>query len=93
MKKIKYIMMIAGFAAMGCGQATTNAIEITNHCQELKEYLYQDISNDALLADVAESYIELLNEIIELNGHHEYATVEYYADRYGPNCNNCDEID
>ena len=94
MKKIKYIMMIAGFAAMGCGQPTDNkAIVITNNCQELKEYIYQDIANDAVLGDVAEAYIEILNEIIELNGHHEYATVDYYADRYESDCCNCDEID
>ena len=79
MKKIKYIMMIAGFAAMGCGQATDNTIEITNNCQELKEYIYQDIGNDAVLGDVAETYIEMLNEIIELNGHDEYATTNSAA--------------
>ena len=79
MKKIKYIMMIAGFAAMGCGQATDNTIEITNNCQELKEYIYQDIGNDAVLGDVAETYIEMLNEIIELNGYDEYATTNSAA--------------
>ena len=73
-------MMIAGFAAMGCGQPTDNkAIEITNNCQELKEYIYQDIANDAVLADVAETYIEMLNEIIELNGHDEYVTTDSAA--------------
>ena len=80
MKKIKYIMMIAGFAAMGCGQPTDNkAIVITNNCQELKEYIYQDIANDAVLGDVAETYIEILNEIIELNGHDEYVTSDSAA--------------
>ena len=77
MKKIKYIMMIAGFAVMGCSQNQEiypcsldyKAIEITNNCEELKEYIYQDIDNDALLGDVAETYIALLNEIIELNGY------------------------
>ena len=95
MKKIKYIMMIAGFAAMGCGQPKTdfNVINITNNCQELKEYIYQDIANDAVLGDVAETYIDILNEIIELNGHHEYATADYYDERYESDCCNCDEID
>ena len=79
MKKIKYIMMIAGFAAIGCGQPTDNTIEITNNCQELKEYIYQDIANDAVLGDVAESYIEMLNEIIALNGYDEYATTNSAA--------------
>ena len=80
MKKIKYIMMIAGFAAMGCGQPTDNkAVKITNNCQELKEYIYQDIANDAVLGDVAETYIEMLNEIIELNGHDEYVTTDSAA--------------
>ena len=88
MKKIKYIMMIAGFAAMGCGQPTDyTAINITNNCEELKEYIYMDIDNDAILGDVAETYIEILNEIIELNGY----DVDY--DRYESDCCNCDEID
>ena len=88
MKKIKYIMMIAGFAAMGCGQPTDyTAINITNNCEELKEYIYQDISNEQIDADVAEYYVEMLNEIIELNGY----DVDY--DRYESDCNNCDEID
>ena len=70
MKKIKYIMMIAGFAAMGCGQPTDyTAINITNNCEELKEYIYQDIDNAAVHADVAETYIQMLNDIIELNGY------------------------
>ena len=77
MKKIKYIMMIAGFAVMGCSQNQEiypcsldyKAIEITNNCEELKEYIYQDIDNDAVHADVAETYIQMLNDIIELNGY------------------------
>ena len=77
MKKIKYIMMIAGFAVMGCSQNQEiypcsldyKAIEITNNCEELKEYIYQDIDNDAVHADLAETYIQMLNDIIELNGY------------------------
>ena len=77
MKKIKYIMMIAGFAVMGCSQNQEiypcsldyKAIAITNNCEELKEYIYQDIDNDAVHADVAETYIQMLNDIIELNGY------------------------
>ena len=77
MKKIKYIMMIAGFAVMGCSQNQEiypcsldyKAIEITNNCEELKEYIYQDIDNAAVHADVAETYIQMLNDIIELNGY------------------------
>ena len=70
-------MMIAGFAVMGCSQNQEiypcsldyKAIEITNNCEELKEYIYQDIDNDAVHADVAETYIQMLNDIIELNGY------------------------
>ena len=70
-------MMIAGFAVMGCSQNQEiypcsldyKAIEITNNCEELKEYIYQDINNDAVHADVAETYIQMLNDIIELNGY------------------------
>ena len=70
-------MMIAGFAVMGCSQNQEiypcsldyKAIEITNNCEELKEYIYQDIDNAAVHADVAETYIQMLNDIIELNGY------------------------
>jgi hypothetical protein len=83
MKKIKYIMMIAGFAAMGCGQPTDNtAILTANTCEELKSYIYMDRDNDVIPNEYAEYYIELLNEIIELNGFESYR-----------GCQNCDEID
>ena len=83
MKKIKYIMMIAGFAAMGCGQPTDNtAILTANTCEELKEYIYMDMDNEIIPTEYAETYIELLNEIIELNGFESYR-----------GCENCDEID
>ena len=83
MKKIKYVMMIAGFAAMGCGQPTDNtAILTANTCEELKSYIYMDRDNDVIPNEYAEYYIELLNEIIELNG--------FDANHF---CENCDEID
>ena len=61
--------MVAGFSAIGCNQPTNKELEIVDKCQELKEYIFMDIDNDAHLGDVAESYIEILNEIIELNGY------------------------
>ena len=83
MKKIKYIMMIAGFAAMGCGQSTDNTpIRTVNICEELKEYIYMDMDNEDIHTETAEYYLELLNEIIELNGFDSYR-----------GCENCDEID
>ena len=83
MKKIKYIMMIAGFAAMGCGQSTDNTpIRTVNICEELKEYIYMDMDNEAIHTETAEYYLELLNEIIELNGFDSHR-----------GCENCDEID
>ena len=83
MKKIKYIMMIAGFAAMGCGQPTDNtAILTANTCEELKEYIYMDMDNEDIHTETAEYYLELLNEIIELNGFDSHR-----------GCENCDEID
>ena len=83
MKKIKYIMMIAGFAAMGCGQSTDNIpIRTVNICEELKEYIYMDMDNEAIHTETAEYYLELLNEIIELNGFDSHR-----------GCENCDEID
>ena len=83
MKKIKYIMMIAGFAAMGCGQSTDNIpIRTVNISEELKEYIYMDMDNEAIHTETAEYYLELLNEIIELNGFDSYR-----------GCENCDEID
>ena len=83
MKKIKYIMMIAGFAAMGCGQPTDNTpIRTVNICEELKEYIYMDMDNEDIHTETAEYYLELLNEIIELNGFDSHRGRE-----------NCDEID
>ena len=83
MKKIKYIMMIAGFAAMGCGQSTDNTpIRTVNICEELKEYIYMDMDNEDIHTETAEYYLELLNEIIELNGFDSHR-----------GCENCDEID
>ena len=83
MKKIKYIMMIAGFAAMGCGQPTDNTpIRTVNICEELKEYIYMDMYNEDIHHETAEYYLELLNEIIELNGFDSYR-----------GCQNYDEID
>ena len=83
MKKIKYIMMIAGFAAMGCGQPPDNTpIRTVNICEELKEYIYMDMDNEDIHNETAEYYLELLNEIIELNGFDSYR-----------GCENCDEID
>ena len=83
MKKIKYIMMIAGFAAMGSGQSTDNTpIRTVNICEELKEYIYMDMDNEDIHNETAEYYLELLNEIIELNGFDSYR-----------GCENCDEID
>ena len=83
MKKIKYIMMIAGFAAMGCGQPTDNTpIRTVNICEALKEYIYMDMDNEAIHTETAEYCLELLNEIIELNGFDSHR-----------GCENCDEID
>ena len=76
-------MMIAGFAAMGCGQSTDNTpIRTVNICEELKEYIYMDMDNEDIHTETAEYYLELLNEIIELNGFDSHR-----------GCENCDEID
>ena len=76
-------MMIAGFAAMGCGQSTDNTpIRTVNICEELKEYIYMDMDNEDIHNETAEYYLELLNEIIELNGFDSHR-----------GCENCDEID
>tara|TARA_R100001594_G_scaffold6954_3_gene19262 strand:- start:22 stop:291 length:270 start_codon:yes stop_codon:yes gene_type:complete len=89
MKKIKYIMMIAGFAAMGCGQPTIdlNRIEIDNELREMKAFLKYDAEAGLIDSSYALMYHEQINTIIELNG---YAVdADYYVDA----CQNCDEID
>tara|TARA_Y100001973_G_scaffold88007_1_gene132679 strand:+ start:1737 stop:2006 length:270 start_codon:yes stop_codon:yes gene_type:complete len=89
MKKIKYIMMIAGFAAMGCGQPTIdlNRIEIDNELREMKAFLKYDAEAGLIDSSYALMYHEQINTIIELNG---YAVdANYYVDA----CENCDEID
>tara|TARA_E500000305_G_C3850392_1_gene155873 strand:- start:166 stop:396 length:231 start_codon:yes stop_codon:yes gene_type:complete len=74
MKRIKYIMMIAGFAAMGCGQsqldkdlAKLDRIEIDNYAHDMKSHIYYDIENGVIDAEYAVSYLEQLDAIIELN--------------------------
>ena len=74
MKRIKYIMMIAGFAAMGCGQsqldkdlANFNRIEIDNYAYDMKSHIYYDIENGVIDPEYAASYLEQLDAIIELN--------------------------
>ena len=89
MKKIKYIMMIAGFAAMGCGQPTIdlNRIEIDNELREMKAFLKYDAEAGLIDSSYALMYHEQINTIIELNG---YAVdANYYVDA----CEDCDEID
>jgi len=94
MKKIKYIMMIAGFAAMGCGQsqldkdlAKFNRIEIDNELREMKAFLKYDAEAGLIDSSYALMYHEQINTIIELNG---YAVdADYYVDA----CENCDELD
>ncbi len=89
MKKIKYIMMIAGFAAMGCGQPTIdlNRIEIDNELREMKAFLKYDAEAGLIDSSYALMYHEQINTIIELNG---YAVdADYYVDA----CENCDELD
>ena len=89
MKKIKYIMMIAGFAAMGCCQPTIdlNRIEIDNELREMKAFLKYDAEAGLIDSSYALMYHEQINTIIELNG---YAVdADYYVDA----CQNCDEID
>ena len=94
MKKIKYIMMIAGFAAMGCGQsqldkdlAKFNRIEIDNELREMKAFLKYDAEAGLIDSSYALMYHEQINTIIELNG---YAVdANYYVDA----CENCDELD
>ena len=89
MKKIKYIMMIAGFAAMGCGQPTIdlNRIEIDNELREMKAFLKYDAEAGLIDSSYALMYHEQINTIIELNG---YAVdADYYVDA----CQNCDELD
>jgi len=94
MKKIKYIMMIAGFAAMGCGQsqldkdlAKFNRIEIDNELREMKAFLKYDAEAGLIDSSYALMYHEQINTIIELNGY----TVD--ADYYVDACQNCDELD
>tara|TARA_R100000315_G_C5161146_1_gene92675 strand:- start:126 stop:398 length:273 start_codon:yes stop_codon:yes gene_type:complete len=90
MKKIKYIMMIAGFAAMGCGQPTTdcfNRIEIDNELREMKAFLKYDAEAGLIDSSYALMYHEQINTIIELNGYP--VELDYYHNA----CENCDEID
>ena len=94
MKKFKYIMMIAGFAAMGCGQsqldkdlAKLDRIEIDNELREMKAFLKYDVEAGLIDSSYALMYHEQINTIIELNG---YAVdADYYVDA----CQNCDELD
>ena len=82
MKKIRYIMMIAGFAAIGCGQAKhtaydNNKSEITGYCNDMIEYINNDLANGDIDSLVAETYIHNINEIWNYNNA----------------CENCDELD
>ena len=94
MKKIKYIMMIAGFAAMGCGQsqldkdlAKLDRIEIDNELREMKAFLKYDVEAGLMDSAYAVMYQEQIDRIIVRNG---YAVdADYYVDA----CQNCDEID
>ncbi len=89
MKKIKYIMMIAGFAAMGCGQPTIdlNRIEIDNELREMKAFLKYDAEAGLIDSAYAVQYQEQIDAIIVRNG---YAVdADYYVDA----CQNCDELD
>ena len=94
MKKIKYIMMIAGFAAMGCGQsqldkdlAKLDRIEIDNELREKKAFLKYDVEAGLMDSAYAVMYQEQIDRIIVRNG---YAVdADYYVDA----CQNCDEID
>ncbi len=69
MKRIKYIMMIAGFAAMGCGQPTIdlNKIEITNTAEDMIEYIHADVADGSIDSTLALSYITNLQEIVDRN--------------------------
>ena len=89
MKKIKYLMMIAGFAAMGCGQPTIdlNRIEIDNELREMKAFLKYDAEAGLIDSSYALMYHEQINTIIELNGYS--VDADYYVDA----CENCDELD
>ncbi len=94
MKKIKYIMMIAGFAAMGCGQSQLdkdltqlNRIEIDNELREMKAFLKYDAEAGLIDSAYAVQYQEQIDAIIVRNG---YAVdADYYVDA----CQNCDELD
>ena len=94
MKKIKYIMMIAGFAAMGCGQsqldkdlAKLDRIEIDNELREMKAFLKYDVEAGLMDSAYAVMYQEQIDRIIVRNG---YAVdADYYVDA----CQNCDELD
>ena len=82
MKKIRYIMMIAGFAAIGCGQAkhTTydhSKSEIAGYCNDMIEYISHDLERGLIDSLVAETYIHTMNEIAD----------------YNSPCENCDELD
>ena len=69
MKKIKYIMMIAGFAAMGCGQPKIdlNKIEITNTAEDMIEYMYADMADGSIDTAIGMTYIINLQEIVDRN--------------------------
>ena len=71
MKKIRYIMMIAGFAALGCSQPNTiqtlNEFEDADACRELISWIKQDVENNYLDGEIAETYIWNLEAIIERN--------------------------
>ena len=94
MKKIKYIMMIAGFAAMGCGQsqldkdlAKLDRIEIDNELREMKAFLKYDVEAGLMDSAYAVMYQEQIDRIIVRNG---YAVdPDYYVDA----CQYCDEFD
>ena len=80
MKKIRYIMMIAGFAAIGCGQAKHTAYdksEIAGYCTDMIEYISHDLERGLIDSLVAETYIRTMNEIVD----------------YNSPCENCDELD
>ena len=74
MKKIKYIMMIAGFAAMGFtakqynhDHSLCNKSELDGYANDMISYINYDLRNGDIDSLVAETYIETMNEIKRLN--------------------------
>ena len=76
MKKIKYIMMIAGFATLGftaqqlkhnCAATGCDTNELDGYANDMIEYINFDLADGNIDSLVAETYIDIMKEIKLLN--------------------------